>query len=261
MAPGAAAPDNRRMDGTPDLATAPFRDARYAPRRLDIERRDDGSLVLATPTPFATTYLTTLDALDRWNVEAPERVWLAERDGEGWRTVTYAQAARQVSALAGGLQALGLKRGDCLLILARNGVDHALISYATMSLGAAVAPVSPQYGLAGADLSRLAYASNAGTMHGMSLTQAAVNAQATGNNVPITSESNSVSNALPGITLTLNKLTTAPVEVGVQQGVDVGLGGNVAVEGAAVDVGQDVVERAAVAQGFVDGAVEAVEVA
>lgn len=158
MAPGAAAPDNHRMDGTPDLATAPFRDARYAPRRLDIERRDDGSLVLANPTPFATTYLTTLDALDRWSFEAPERVWLAERDGEGWRTVTYAQAARQVSALAGGLQALGLKRGDCLLILARNGVDHALISYATMSLGAAVAPVSPQYGLAGADLSRLAYA-------------------------------------------------------------------------------------------------------
>jgi len=146
------------MDGTTDLPTAPFRDARYSPRRLTVERREGGELVLANPTPFSTAFTTTLDALDRWSVEAPDRVWLAERAGDGWREVTYAQAARDVAALAGGLKALGLRRGDCLLILARNGVDHALISYANMSLGAAVAPVSPQYGLAGADLSRLAYA-------------------------------------------------------------------------------------------------------
>ena len=146
------------MDGNTALSTAPFRDARYAPRRLDIERREDGSLVLANPTPYATEFLTTLQALDRWSAAAPDRVWLAERAGEGWRTVTYAQGAAMVAAVAGGLKGLGLKRGDCLLILARNGVDHALISYAAMSQAVAVAPVSPQYGLAGADLSRLAYA-------------------------------------------------------------------------------------------------------
>ncbi len=146
------------MDGNTPLSTAPFRDARYARRRLDIERREDGALVLANPTPYATRFLTTLEALKRWSVEAPDRVWLAERAGDGWRTVTYAQAAEMVAALAGGLKGLGLKRGDCLLILARNGVDHALISYAAMSQAVAVAPVSPQYGLAGADLSRLAYA-------------------------------------------------------------------------------------------------------
>ena len=140
------------------LSTAPFRDARYAPRRLDVERRADGALVLANPTPVETTFTTTLDALVHWGAAAPDRVWLAERAGDGWRTVDYATALSQVSALAGGLQGLGLKRGDCLLILARNTVDHALIAYAAMGLGVAVAPVSPQYGLAGADLSRLAYA-------------------------------------------------------------------------------------------------------
>ena len=146
------------MDGNTALSTAPFRDARYAPRRLDIERREDGSLVLANPTPFGTGFTTTLDALVHWGAAAPDRVWLAERDGDGWRTVDYATALKQVSALAGGLKGLGLKRGDCLLILARNTIDHALICYAAMALGVAVAPVSPQYGLAGADLSRLAYA-------------------------------------------------------------------------------------------------------
>ncbi len=38
------------MDGTTALSTTPFRDARYAPRRLEVERRADGSLVLANPT-------------------------------------------------------------------------------------------------------------------------------------------------------------------------------------------------------------------
>lgn len=146
------------MDGNAALSTAPFRDARYAPRRLDVERRPDGSLVLANPAPVAATFETMQDALVHWAARSPDRVWLAERAGEGWREVTYAEALARVSALAGGLAGLGLKRGDCLLILARNGVDHALIAYAAMALGVAVAPVSPQYGLAGADLSRLAYA-------------------------------------------------------------------------------------------------------
>lgn len=146
------------MDGTSPLAAAPFRDARYAPPRLNIERRSDGSLVLANPTPVDGVFTTALDALVHWGAAAPERVWLAERAGEGWRTVTYAAALEQVSALAGGLAGLGLKRGACLLILARNGIDHALISYAAMALGVAVAPVSPQYGLVGAALSRLAHA-------------------------------------------------------------------------------------------------------
>jgi feruloyl-CoA synthase len=96
--------------------------------------------------------------LARWAAEAPDRVWLAERDGERWRTVTYAEAKLRIEALAGGLAGLGLSRGQPLLILARNGIDHALIAYAAMSLGAPAAPVSPQYGLKGADLTRLQHA-------------------------------------------------------------------------------------------------------
>lgn len=62
-------------------------------------------------------------------------------------------------------------------------------------------------------LSRLAF--DPGTATGMVLSQAAENAQATVNNVPISSASNTVRDALPGITLTLSKVTTGPVEVGV----------------------------------------------
>jgi len=151
------------MDGTSETH-APFRDARYAARALEVERRGD-VLILRNPTPYSTTVQTVTAPLVRWAAQAPHRVWLAERPREegcegaaGWRSVTYAEAAAQVARLAGGLAGLGLSRGKPLLILARNGIDNALIGYAAMSLGAPIAPVSPQYGLKGAELSRLAFA-------------------------------------------------------------------------------------------------------
>ncbi len=89
-------------------------------------------------------------ALEHWAQVAPGRTWLAERSGDGWRTVTYPEALQRISALAGGLRGLGVVGARPLLILAGNGLDHALIAYAAMSQGMPVAPVSPQYGLKGA---------------------------------------------------------------------------------------------------------------
>ena len=144
------------MDGS-TLNTAPFRDARYAPRALEVERHGE-TLILRNPMPYSDAVRAVTEPLARWAAEAPGRVWLAERESGGWRTVTYAEAKTKVAALTGGLRGLGLARGQPLLILARNGIDHALIAYAAMSLGAPAAPVSPQYGLKGADLTRLQHA-------------------------------------------------------------------------------------------------------
>ncbi len=85
-------------------------------------------------------------------------MWLAERSGEGWRTVTFGEARDQVAAIAGGLLALGVVRAEPLLILSGNSIDHALISYAAMSKRMPVAPVSPQYGLRNANPARIAHA-------------------------------------------------------------------------------------------------------
>lgn len=139
-------------------ASAPFRDPRNSPRRLQIEDRGAGELILSNPTPYATRFETMTASLTHWAAAAPTRIWLAERSGEGWRTVTFAEADQMVRALAGGLRARGLPDKRPLLILANNGIDHALIAYAAMSQGWPVAPVSPQYGLKGAKLERLARA-------------------------------------------------------------------------------------------------------
>src|SRR5205809_606479 len=73
------------MDGSTNTRAA-IRDPRYAPRRLEVERRADGTLVLYNPTPWSNAFATA------------------------------------------------------------------------MGRGLPIAPVSPQYGLPGADLSRLAHA-------------------------------------------------------------------------------------------------------
>ena len=144
------------MDGSNPRVS--IRDPRYAPRNLTVDRRADGTLILFNPTAISPVYDTALGPLDHWGAATPDNLWLAERSGEGWQGVTYGEALQRVRALAGGLASLGIARPRPMLILARNSVDHALIAFAAMSLGVPIAAVSPQYGLAGADLTRLAHA-------------------------------------------------------------------------------------------------------
>jgi feruloyl-CoA synthase len=146
------------MDAETSALTAPFRDPLYAPRSLEIEERPGGELILTNPRPYDDRFQTMTAALEHWAQAAPDRVWLAERSGEGWRTVTFAEAWQRIAALAGGLRELGVTGVRPLIILSRNRVDHALIAYAAMGQGLPIAPVSPQYGLPGANLARLALA-------------------------------------------------------------------------------------------------------
>ncbi|HEX5263394.1 MAG TPA: AMP-binding protein, partial [Phenylobacterium sp.] len=146
------------MDAELNLSTAPFRDPRYAARRLEVERRAGGEMVLTNPTPYSTEFQTMTAALAHWAEATPDRVWLAERSGEGWRTVSFAEAHERIRVIAGGLRTLGVLGTRPLLILAYNGVDNALTAYAAMSQGMPIAPVSPQYGLKSANPERLARA-------------------------------------------------------------------------------------------------------
>ncbi|CAN7211312.1 AMP-binding protein [Phenylobacterium sp. LjRoot219] len=144
------------LDGA--TAKAPIRDAFYAPRRLEVEQRARGELVLRNITPYSERFQTQTAALDHWSQVAPDRVWLAERSGDGWRTLTFAEARARVETLAAGLVELGIAGPRPLVILSPNAIDHALIAYAAMSQGMPIAPLSPQYGLPGANLARLAHA-------------------------------------------------------------------------------------------------------
>jgi len=146
------------MDGEA-LVSAPFRDPRYAERRIETTHRPDGALVLTNTTHWSDRFSTTNAALDHWAASAPERPFIAEREGAGFAGLTFGEAHGEIGRIAAGLSAMGLGPGRPLMILARNSVDHALIAYAAMRIGCEIAPLSPQYVGAGAEPARLAHAS------------------------------------------------------------------------------------------------------
>jgi feruloyl-CoA synthase len=55
--------------------------------------------------------------LEHWAVAAPDRVFLASRDGHGWRTVTYHEALIAVRAIGQALLDRGLSITRPVLIL------------------------------------------------------------------------------------------------------------------------------------------------
>jgi long-chain acyl-CoA synthetase len=60
---------------------------------------------------------------------------------EGWREVSWGEAATAVDELAHGLLALGVGKGDAFAILARTSLEWALFDFALAHVGAVTAPI------------------------------------------------------------------------------------------------------------------------
>jgi long-chain acyl-CoA synthetase len=60
----------------------------------------------------------------------------------GQRRRDHAAIAARAARIAGGLQTLGVKQGDCVCILMRNDIAFLEVAYATMRLGAYAVPVN-----------------------------------------------------------------------------------------------------------------------
>ena len=128
-----------------------------APQSAEVETLADGSLVMRTPQPLGPVAATTGDWLDHWAEAEPDRVFLAERQGDGWREVSYAQARQMVRALGGWMLAQGVKPGQVVAILSGNGVDHGLLALAAQYVGLVSAAVAEQYSLIPGAHERLAH--------------------------------------------------------------------------------------------------------
>ena len=128
---------------------------RFAPATVNVERRADGSLVLRSPQALGAYERSVGEWLVRWAREAPGRVFLAERDGETWRRVSYAQALAAARRIGQALLERGLGPGKPVAILADNSVDHGLLALGAMHAGVPVAPISPAYSLMSKDFAKL----------------------------------------------------------------------------------------------------------
>jgi feruloyl-CoA synthase len=130
---------------------------RFAPARIEVERRAGGVLVLRSPEPLRSPARAVGEWLLQWARRAPDRVFLAEQAGGGWRTVTYGEALGRARRIGQGLLDRGLSAGTPVAILSDNSVDHALLVLGALHVGVPVAPISPAYSLMSKDFAKLRY--------------------------------------------------------------------------------------------------------
>ena len=127
---------------------------RLAPARVELERRG-GNIYLRSPQKLAPFARCVTEWLVRWSDKAPERTFLAERKGDGWRKLSYREAYGAVRRISQALLDLGLSAERPVAILSDNGVDHALLALGAMHVGIPVAPISPAYSLMSQDYGKL----------------------------------------------------------------------------------------------------------
>lgn len=119
----------------------------FVPHDVAREDRPDGTIILRSRIPMHDPVPNSGAWLHRWAAEAPYRVAVAERDGPGWRNVTYGDLLRLVQRVASGLLARGMGPQDRIAILSGNGVDHLILALAAQYVGIPIVPLAEQYAL------------------------------------------------------------------------------------------------------------------
>src|SRR5688500_3690629 len=129
---------------------------RFAPAKVELEKRADGAMVLRSPQKLGSYARCVTEWLVQWSDRAPDRVFLAERVPSGsWRKITYRETYGAVRRIAQALLDRGLGPERPVAILSDNSVDHALLALGAMHVGVPVAPVSPAYSLMSKDFGKL----------------------------------------------------------------------------------------------------------
>lgn len=123
--------------------------------RVRVERRDDDTLVLRSPEKLQPYAHCLGEYLEQWAVERPQHIFLAQRQGDHWRSVTYAETLRRVQAIATALLQRNLSVHRPVAILSENSIEHALLALAAMQIGVPVVPISASYSLMSRDFKKL----------------------------------------------------------------------------------------------------------
>lgn len=88
-----------------------------------------------------TTHNLTATLWDRAAAHDPNDVFRQWRDG-AWRGLTWTDVADRVGAIAGGLVALGVERGDRVALLSGTRVEWSLADLAILAVGGVTVPIA-----------------------------------------------------------------------------------------------------------------------
>jgi feruloyl-CoA synthase len=136
----------------------PLRAISFNDPAVSIERESSGTIYLRPKTALADAPVRLTDRLHHWAGAAPDRVFMAEREGgRGWRELTYGELLTASRHIASALLARGLSAEKPVVILSGNSIDHALVAFGALYAGIPFCPVSPAYSLVSRDYGKLAY--------------------------------------------------------------------------------------------------------
>ncbi|HEY0615887.1 MAG TPA: AMP-binding protein, partial [Candidatus Elarobacter sp.] len=122
---------------------------------MSTARAASGARVLRSDVPLRAYPARLTDDLVRWASATPDAVFLAEREGERWRTVSYAAMLERARRIGGALLGAGGSPALPLAVIAENGIDHAAAVLGAIYAGIPAAPISTGYVRHDADPARL----------------------------------------------------------------------------------------------------------
>lgn len=134
---------------------SPMRPVRLGTMAASAERRSDGTVILRSDVALGDYPRSIVDALEAWAQKTPDALLMADRQGAGWRRLSFAEALERIPPIAQALLDAGLSAERPLMILSGNEIEHFLLGMAAIWVGIPYAPISPAYSLVSTDYGKL----------------------------------------------------------------------------------------------------------
>src|SRR5947208_822023 len=125
-------PEPRTLDSRLRVNERKQRAVKLCAPEVQADRHADGTIYLKSGRTLPAYPEKLTDRLVHWASVAPDRTFMAERDGANWRTITYAQMLEKVRSIGAALLTRGLSPERPVVILSGNDLDHALLGLAAI---------------------------------------------------------------------------------------------------------------------------------
>jgi feruloyl-CoA synthase len=140
------------------MKKAPFNQLALAPAGVDVERRDDGVIILTSKVSVPEAPRAVGVWLEHWAARTPDATFLAERADGGtgdWIRLSYDEALASARAVGQALLDRGLGPSRPVMILSNNSLAQARLTLGALHVGVPIVPVSPAYSLLSQDFAKL----------------------------------------------------------------------------------------------------------
>lgn len=123
---------------------------------IEVIKQDDGVQIINSQKPLDAFARCWTDQLEYWAKEAPDRVFVAQRDEQGeWDEITYSEAVTRARRIASWLLTQPVSTERPIVFLCGNSAEHLMLALAGMYVGIAHSPLSPAYSLIATDYAKL----------------------------------------------------------------------------------------------------------